>query len=62
LTREDDELTLRILTMHRAGLSRREIALNTGLSRNQVTSRIASVREQDCKHDPTEAPRYWRLT
>jgi transcriptional regulator len=36
LTREDDELTLRILTLHRLGLTRREIAHNVGLTRNQV--------------------------
>jgi DNA-binding transcriptional regulator LsrR (DeoR family) len=60
VTREADEVTLRILRLHHLGLSRREIAHNVGLTRHQVAGQIAQVREQDCKHDPEEAPRYWR--
>lgn len=59
-TRADDDRDLLVLDLRKRGHSQPEIARATGLTRNQVASRIASVREQDCKHDP-DARRYWRI-
>jgi biotin operon repressor len=60
-TREDDERALRILDLRKRGYSQPEIAAKVGMTRNQVASCIQKVREQDCKHDPDHAPKYWRI-
>jgi len=61
MTRAEDERDLRIMTLYRRGYSRSEIAVAVGIPRQQVMNLVKRIREQDCKYDPTEAPRYWRL-
>lgn len=46
-TREDDELTLQVLDLHKKGHSYRAIARTTGLSKGAVAGRIVRVKRAE---------------
>lgn len=59
MDRADDERLLHMLALWRAGRSVSQIARKTGMTYPQVRSRINTIIDADCRHDP-EALKYWR--
>jgi len=56
--RDDDEITLDILALHKQGLLPVQIAKLLKITQRKVKRRLAEVITHDCEHDPTAAD-YW---
>lgn len=57
--RDDDEITLDILALHKQGLLPVQIAKLLKITQRKVKRRLADVMHADCEHDPTAAE-YWQ--